>query len=364
MKNKIIITLSLICLSAFSAFAQGDWSVGDQSYSPAMGQSQGIPSSAKLTVKGTYTWMFFQDVTPNASGMQLVYELPACVIPSTGTPAVLFMDRTPVPGVSFTPTATGYIANFASTTVLPMAAKIIFQISDLEIKDDVNYTNQDAKHSATFQTPPVEELTSNNSATITFNTVAVNGPLPIQLLDFTATLLEENATRKVKLDWTTVTEMNSAHFIVQKSKDLVKWEDVVQVKAAGNSATNIDYSSNDLEPYMGLSYYRLKQFDLDGEYDYSKIRSVNWKTDGASNVRLHPNPTSDVLNVTVNLEGRSLIEVKLRGIDGRVVQSAVAYVERGNNDLEMDLSKLANGVYNLTVYKDNQEFYTSKVQKQ
>jgi hypothetical protein len=56
--------------------------------------------------------------------------------------------------------------------------------------------------------------------------------------------------------------------------DGFNWENVVQVSGAGTTNQTTNYSDADTRPYNGLSYYRLKQNDLDGEFSYSDIVSV------------------------------------------------------------------------------------------
>ncbi|MEO5585617.1 MAG: hypothetical protein ABIQ75_09195, partial [Flavobacteriales bacterium] len=85
-------------------------------------------------------------------------------------------------------------------------------------------------------------------------------PLPIELLSFTA----QPAGSKVDLKWTTASEQNNQYFTVERSADAVDFSALLQVPGAGNSQSMIDYADTDNSPLDGLSYYRLRQTDIDG----------------------------------------------------------------------------------------------------
>ena len=89
-------------------------------------------------------------------------------------------------------------------------------------------------------------------------------PLPVDLTYFKA---EVNAQEEVVLKWETRNEINSDYFRIERSVDGRQFEALKEVAAHGNSTTLKQYTSLDPEPFIGTSYYRLKQFDLDGKND-------------------------------------------------------------------------------------------------
>jgi len=113
-------------------------------------------------------------------------------------------------------------------------------------------------------------------------------PLPIELVDFKANMKGD----KVALYWSTASEINNDFFTIERSVNAWDWEKVTTIEGAGNSSSLLYYSAIDHEPYSGISYYRLKQTDFDGQYAYSNIRSVNIDSD-KDVVKLYPNPTND-----------------------------------------------------------------------
>lgn len=95
-------------------------------------------------------------------------------------------------------------------------------------------------------------------------------PLPIELAHFFGVATED----KSLLMWTTFSEINNDYFAVERSGDGYVWEMLGLVQGAGTSSQVIDYRYYDSEPLEYVNYYRLKQVDFDGKYEYSDIVSV------------------------------------------------------------------------------------------
>lgn len=95
-------------------------------------------------------------------------------------------------------------------------------------------------------------------------------PLPIQLLIFTA----KPDNKQVELKWATATELNNDYFTVERSIDGISFTPIAVVQGAGNSNIQLNYQTTDIEPLNGVSYYRLKQTDYNGNYTYSQIVPV------------------------------------------------------------------------------------------
>ena len=106
---------------------------------------------------------------------------------------------------------------------------------------------------------------SGNNRTVFDNLVIGNviaSPLPVEMISFTG----EAQNETVELNWTTASETNNSHFIVQKSTDGIYFDETYDyVKGAGNSASVIDYKYVDNAPENGENYYRLEQVDFDGK---------------------------------------------------------------------------------------------------
>ena len=95
--------------------------------------------------------------------------------------------------------------------------------------------------------------------------------LPIELLNFTARNINN---QEVLLEWTTATETNNDFFTLERSVDGENFERIGRVDGAGNATQILNYSFVDDDPFSGVSYYRLKQTDFDGSFQYSDLRAV------------------------------------------------------------------------------------------
>ncbi len=130
--------------------------------------------------------------------------------------------------------------------------------------------------------------------------------LPIELLDFSAELSEGI----VNLDWSTASEEGNDYFWIQRSVDGYNWENLIWHDGAGNSNTLIDYHDEDRNPLLGLSYYRLKQVDMNGAHSYSETRVV-------SNGQFYTDQQLLVMN-SANASGHTIVIYFSESIDGEV----------------------------------------------
>jgi hypothetical protein len=142
--------------------------------------------------------------------------------------------------------------------------------------------------------------TINTSAAVTsfspfaLASVTSLNPLPVELTGFRATDL--GAT--VSLDWTTASELNSESFTVQRSQNGLDFEDLTQIDGAGTKTTESKYNFVDESPYSGLSFYRLKQTDYNGDVSYPGITSIRRAGKSAS-FNAYPNPAGrEVIHFT------------------------------------------------------------------
>ncbi|MBK8488382.1 MAG: autotransporter-associated beta strand repeat-containing protein [Bacteroidetes bacterium] len=95
--------------------------------------------------------------------------------------------------------------------------------------------------------------------------------LPIVLTEFTAEIINTD----VVLNWITASEVNNDYFSIERSMDGSIWNAIGQVDGAGSSSTVNHYDFTDKDAPGMVLYYRLKQIDFNGNYEYSPIRVVN-----------------------------------------------------------------------------------------
>ncbi len=164
--------------------------------------------------------------------------------------------------------------------------------------------------------------------------------LPVELL-FLAAQQKEN---EVDLTWATASEKNSSEFIVERSTNAFDFTPIGKVAASGDSQYRIDYTFTDPSPMGGLNYYRLTLVDRDGSSEASNVVAVMFTGDG-SRVLVWPNPARDRLNVSADLRGQSIVQVKVVDALGRLVQRSEVPVSDGQERLEVDTQGLSSGSY-------------------
>ena len=112
---------------------------------------------------------------------------------------------------------------------------------------------------------------STNAIWGVFVTYGYPTVLPVELTTFTG-VADGNVTH---LSWTTASETNCDNFEIEHSPDGINFVNIGTEQCSGNSTTTITYSFDDENPFTGTTYYRLKQTDFDGSYEYSGIISVS-----------------------------------------------------------------------------------------
>jgi formylmethanofuran dehydrogenase subunit C len=182
------------------------------------------------------------------------------------------------------------------------------------------------------------------SATITsFSPLAVasnNAPLPVELTSFTATYVQGT----VELRWETASETDNDYFTVERSPAVTSFEEMTRVAGAGTTSVAQEYAWTDERPLPGWSYYRLKQTDFDGTFEYSPIISVH--NPDAPDFYVTPNPVNRTLHKKVRLSEKTSVTVY------NLLNQPVISV---NDTDEIDISNLAPGVYLLRSF-DNSLF--------
>ena len=125
--------------------------------------------------------------------------------------------------------------------------------------------------------------------------------LPITLYYFDAYHLD-NIHNTIMIEWITHSEQNNDYFTIYKSYDGYEWSELHKIQGAGNSNTEISYSSQDSNPQPGVQYYKLRQTDYDGQWEEFDIVSVIIKTERKEVVK-----TYNQLGQDVNPDTRGLI---------------------------------------------------------
>ncbi len=174
-------------------------------------------------------------------------------------------------------------------------------------------------------------------------TVQTQAPLPVEFLDVSHRITDDG----VLVTWATASELNNAYFTVERGTGLNDFEAIGGVDGSGTTTSRRDYVFLDTEP-LDLAYYRIKQTDFDGKYEYSKIIRVVYDDANLEEFTVYPNPT---IQENINARGyvptsRPEVQVKLVDVMGKVHMQKVLDPNAFLNGVKIDLDyAVPPGVY-------------------
>ena len=187
----------------------------------------------------------------------------------------------------------------------------------------------------------VFNLTGGGTLTCTFEDNAlVLSTLPVELISFAGTKKD----RQINLNWKTASELNNDGFIIEKGDKTaygMEWNRFGFIQGNGTTQEAQTYSFIDQRPEEGFNYYRLKQMDFDGAYEYSSIIAVDYdKEAGSAPIAIFPNPAKGELIVENGVGQATIFNVLGKPVKQLTVTASQATIE---------LSDLINGQYYLQV---------------
>ncbi|MDD2984580.1 MAG: IPT/TIG domain-containing protein [Crocinitomicaceae bacterium] len=167
-------------------------------------------------------------------------------------------------------------------------------------------------------------------------------PLPVKLISFQVSCDNKNETT---VKWSTASEQNASHFIVEKSRDLISWNEVSEKQATGNSNSIVHYSGIDFNSINGVFYYRLKQVDYNGEVEIHGPISVSCQNDKNS-MRLFPNPSHGEFTVEISWSKQTTpTQLQIIDLTGKVIHQQDVNLTSGTTQIEINSLNLQTGSY-------------------
>lgn len=194
--------------------------------------------------------------------------------------------------------------------------------------------------------------TVSNFNSATYFTIAVNAiPTPVELTTFSARAVRNH----VDLEWETASELNNDYFAVERSRNGDTWEVIAKVDGKGTTNEYSTYRWTDTKPSGGVSYYRLKQTDFDGTYEYSETKMVA-NSLSIDHVKIYPNP---VASKTVTIE--SAHEFENITIYNALGQKYTPVWLQEGSQVKMEVDQLDQGVYVLNILFSNNEVFRERL---
>ena len=182
--------------------------------------------------------------------------------------------------------------------------------------------------------------------------VNIDNVLPVEL-----TLFSSNCDNDYSfISWQTASEHNSASFILERSADGTQWDEIIEMDAAGNSNSKIDYQYEDFESYRFVGYYRLIQIDIDGkESIYGPISSLCAVDE--MNISLYPNPTENDFDIKIEADQEGSYTVSFEMEDGKILDQFEINLTKGMNLIPMQYEGLNSGIYRITLANNDKKHF-------
>ena len=276
-----------------------------------------------LDIDGTSTYKEFDeiDLGPGATADYVM-----------GTPAIVLSQ--PQPGAFKGINADGITVNGVDTT----AKQYMFSVHNTDVSTfTVKMGLVNTQAIATYR------LFSFYSKAFVY---PINQTLPVKMESFTASL--SNDAKNSILSWTTASEMNVSHFVIEKSTDGINYSDAGIVFAYGNTTDKMSYtfSDNVSTNQSGVIYYRLYSVDKDGKGQYSETRMIRISKQDDNNITIlaYPNPVSNELRVTIpsNWQNKK-VTYELFTANGQVAKKMES--ANSNQTETLNVNSLAPGLY-------------------
>jgi hypothetical protein len=173
------------------------------------------------------------------------------------------------------------------------------------------------------------------------------GALPVEWLSIKGRWIPSGAEVK----WATGSEDNNSHFVIERTHDGAHWEVIGDMTGAGFSTVISRYTFIDENPYSDVNYYRVKQVDFDGQFDYSDVVMVHSNIEKADfDIIVYPNSTKDVVTIEWNKGDRNS-KIYVMDINGKVIRSVET---NANYSATVDMSNIDSGIYFIQFISNNE----------
>jgi hypothetical protein len=216
------------------------------------------------------------------------------------------------------------------------------------------YTTGSFKNIADFDPDaPVFNLSSSGSSDAFTHKMNQNNILPITLISFTGSSVSNGNL----IEWKTQTELNNKTYVLEKSVDGINFIVLTTINGAGNSNSVLQYNFLDINPFVGKTYYRLKQINIDGSSKYSSLISVVLNSKNKQIITVYPNPASNSISINYYSTEKNIVQLQVLNSTGIVVKKSNITIQKGLTKIDFPITHLLKGIYIATIKneKDGKE---------
>jgi len=176
-------------------------------------------------------------------------------------------------------------------------------------------------------------------------------PLPVELVEVRATKTKFGN----EISWTTISETNNSHFVIEHHDENGTFTSIGRVEGQGTKTTETHYNWTHDAISSGDHYYRLKQVDYDGDYEYSQTILVRNQPTENKRLFLFPNPATEKITVQYLSSSETSAQFIILDLSGRIVLERMQQLQKGNRVYDLDIHSLDRGQYILVVLDQDQQ---------
>ncbi len=172
-------------------------------------------------------------------------------------------------------------------------------------------------------------------------------PLSLAFLSFKGSVVNDEHF----LQWTTLNEENTAHFILEHSIDNLNFKALTKVDASKNTIGEKAYNFTNTQPKIGNNFYRLKLINIDGSQILSNAVLLQLMKDNTT-INAYPNPTATLLNIEVNSSSlKNNLAVYVLELNGKILHQQEI---KSGNIISINTQPWAPGIYVVKVIHGTQ----------
>jgi Secretion system C-terminal sorting domain len=245
------------------------------------------------------------------------------------------------------PAVGNWTADFYEASTNPMTLSAGFTKTDRPIRlwaSDLSAFGIDSSNSSQIAYFKISLSGNSDVAFVAYNNNTIDiqsSLLAVKLSGFAGKPINKD----VQLSWETLTEINSDAFFIERSADGSVFTAVDKVNAAGNSFSALEYVYIDKNAATGKNFYRLKQVDRNGGYEYSKIIEISTASStAAATINMFPNPAVNYVTINHPFAGNNEV-LQILNFQGNILLQQ--RITAGSFQTRIDLPRLPAGVYQL-----------------
>ena len=187
--------------------------------------------------------------------------------------------------------------------------------------------------------------------------ITASATLPVELVNVSA----KETRLGNEITWTTMSELNNSHFIVEHRLADGSFVSLGRIEGNGTTTSETHYTFTHVAFSVGDNYYRLKQVDFDGKFEYSQTLLVRNVLNEDKRLLLYPNPASSGITAQYFSVKDSEAHFVITDLSGRVILEMEQALMKGEDNYSIDVSTFEKGQYLFIVLEDGKRTVQSFV---